>query len=156
MRKLTVLLPIFGLALAQFQLPGPAGNFPDPCKLLSKQEVSAVMGAKLQSMAPANQGAQALVGLPVPMCLWSGEGLEVRLDLNPVYPKGAPRMGQNPTPLKEPRLGEGAFYTVEGRERVFLFAKGFSLMVLHPRKPPLEVALELARKVAQRLGKAGQ
>jgi len=136
--------------LAQFQLPG---NFPDPCKLLSEGEVSAAMGTKLESLAKANQGAQAMVGLPVPMCLWSGEGVEVRLDLNPIYPKRAPKLGQNPTPVKEAALGEGAFYTREGKERVFLFAQGFSLMVTHPKRSPLEAALELARKVASRLEK---
>jgi hypothetical protein len=154
MRKLAVLImALIGVALAQFQLPG--ANFPDPCKLLSEGEVNAAMGAKLESLAKANQGAQGMVGLPVPMCLWSGEGMEVRLDLNPIYPKGAPKLGQNPTPLKDAALGEGAFYTREGKERVFLFAQGFSLMVLHPKKAPLEVALELARKVAPRLKKAG-
>lgn len=152
MRYLLPLGWLLGLALAQFQMPG--SGFPDPCKLLSEQEVSAAMGAKLQSLAQANQGAQATVGLPVPMCLWSGEGLEVKLDINPLYPsRNLPYLGKNPTPLKEPALGEGAFYTSEGKERVFLYAKGFSLMVFNPKKPPLEVALELARKAASRLRK---
>jgi len=139
--------------LAQFQLPG--ANFPDPCKLLSATEVAAATGAKLESSTPANQAVQGMVGLPVLMCLWSGEGVEVKLDINIIYPKGAPKLGKNPTPLKDAALGEGAFYTREGKERVFLFAQGFSLMVLHPKKAPLEVALELARKVAPRLKKAG-
>lgn len=150
MKYLLPLGLLLGLALAQFQMPG--SSFPDPCKLLSEQEVSAAMGAKLQSLAAANQGAQAMVGLPVPMCLWSGEGLEVKLDLNPLYPsRNIPYLGKNPTPLKDAALGEGAFYTSEGQERVFLYARSFSLMVLNPRKPPLEVARALAQKVASRL-----
>jgi hypothetical protein len=148
MCRLWILLILFGGALAQFQMP----SFPDPCKLLSEQEVGAAMGAKLQSSAPANQGAQATIGLPVPMCLWSGDGLEVKLDINPLYPsRTIPYLGKNPTPLKDPALGNGAFYTSEGQERVFLYARGFSLMVLNPKKPPLEIARSLALKVASRL-----
>jgi len=137
--------------MAQFQMPG---NFPDPCKLLSEQEINGAMGAKLQSLAPANQGAEAMVGLPVPMCLWSGEGLEVKLDLNPLYPsRNIPYLGQNPTPLNDKVLGEGAYYTREGKNRVFLYARSFSLMVSHPKKSPLDIARTLALKVAARLPK---
>lgn len=154
MGRLWILLVLFGPALAQFQLPG---NLPDPCKLLSKTEVSAAMGAKLQSSAQANQGAQAMIGLPVPMYLWSGEGLEVKLDINPLYPsRNLPYLGENPTPLKDQGLGEEAYYTTQGKARVFLYAKGFALMVANPKKSPLEIARALALKVALRLEKAGQ
>lgn len=57
MREFLVLLVLLGSAIAQFQLPG--ANFPDPCKLLSEGEVSAAMGAKLESLAKANQGPRA-------------------------------------------------------------------------------------------------
>ena len=70
MKYLLPLGLLLGLALAQFQMPG--SSFPDPCKLLSEPEVSTAMGASLKSLVQANQGAQAMVGLPVPMCLWSG------------------------------------------------------------------------------------
>ncbi|HUL78337.1 MAG TPA: hypothetical protein VL691_13830 [Vicinamibacteria bacterium] len=139
------------LALAQLQLPGLGGNFPDACKLLSEAEVSAAMGAKLQSLGQANRGAEAMIGLPVPMCLWSGDRLEVVLYVNPVSPRGVPRTGENPTPLEEKELGDGAFYTTEGKDRVWLYARGFYLSVQNPRKPPLDIARSLARKVAAKL-----
>lgn len=144
-------LMLSGLALAQFQMPG--ANFPDPCKLLSEAEVSAAMGAKLRSLAQANQGAQATVGLPVLMCLWSGERQEVVLYLNPLSPGSVPRIGQNPTPLKDAALGEGAYYTVEGKDRVWLYAKSFYLTVQNAQKAPLEIARALALKVASRMPK---
>jgi hypothetical protein len=140
-----------GLAVAQFQMPGMGGNFPDPCKLLTEVEVSSAMGAKMRSMGQANQGAQAMVGLPVPMCMWSGDGHEVVLYVNPVSPKGIPRMGENPTPLKDKELGEGAFYTTEGKQRAWLYARSFYVHVNNPRKPPVEIARALALKVAPRL-----
>jgi len=146
-----LILLVPGLALAQYQLPGAAGKFPDACKLLSEADVSAAMGAKLQSSAQAKQGAESMIGLPVPMCLWSGEGLEVLLYLNPVSPRGVPRMGENPKPLEDPKLGEGAFYTTEGKDRVWVYARGFYLSVLNPRKPPLEIARALALEVAPKL-----
>lgn len=146
-----VLLMSPGLALAQFQMPGAGRSFPDACKLLSEADVSGAMGAKLQSMGQGKKGAEAMIGLPVPMCLWSGEGLEVVLYLNPLSPTGVARMGQNPTPLKDKELGEGAFYTTEGKDRVWLYAKSFYLSVLNPRKPPLEIARALALKIAPKL-----
>jgi len=152
MHKWLVLWVLSASALAQFQLPGE--NFPDPCKLLSEGEVSVAMGAKLHSLAQANQGAQTTVGLPVPMCLWSGERLEVALYLNPLSPKNIPRIGQNPTPLKDAVLGQGAFYTTEGKDRVWLYAKSFYLTVQNPGKTPLEAAHSLALRVASRLEKA--
>jgi hypothetical protein len=45
----------------------------------------------------------------------------------------------------------GAFYTTEGKDRVWLYATGFYLSVLNPRKPPLEIARALALKIAPRL-----
>lgn len=45
----------------------------------------------------------------------SGEGVEVKLDINIIYPKGAPKLGENPTPLKDAALGEGASYSREGK-----------------------------------------
>lgn len=144
---LLVSLILAGLTLAQ--------QLPDPCKLLSEQEVSTAMGASLKPLAQANQAAQSMVGLPIPMCLWSGERLEVVLYLNPLSPKNVPRIGQNPTPLKDAALGQGAFYTTEGKDRVWLYAKSFYLTVQTPGKPPFEIARALALKVAPRLEKAG-
>jgi hypothetical protein len=147
---LWLLLVLCGPALAQFGLPA---NFPDPCKLLTDAEVSAAMGAKLHSMAPANQGTQATIGLPVPMCLWSGERLEVVLYLNPLSPGNVPRIGQNPTPLKDPALGKGAYSTVEGKDKVWVYAQSFYLEVQNAGKAPFEIARALALKVALRLPK---